>query len=76
MKQFAQTLRESATLKMVTLGLAVLLPKFFISGVSISWGGAEVFTSVAMGAGEFGIAFAALVAVWRQREWQKAKEVQ
>lgn len=56
--------RESRTLFFVTVALVVLLPKFFLSGLTVF--GLE-FPS--MTGGEFAAAFAAILAAWLGREW-------
>jgi hypothetical protein len=58
--------RESHTLLFVGLAALVLIYKFAVAGTTLfglNW--------PAMNAGEFGIAFAAILAVWLGREWQK-----
>jgi hypothetical protein len=56
--------RESHTLLFVALAALVLIYKFAVAGLSI-WG----LTFPAMSASEFGIAFAAVLAVWLARDW-------
>ena len=56
--------RESHTLLFVALAALVLIYKFAVAGLVI-WG----LTFPAMSAGEFGLAFAAVLAVWLGREW-------
>ena len=58
--------RESITLTFCTLAFMVLLGKFLLAGVM---GVPE------MGAGEFGLAFAAVLAPWLHREWVEKKNV-
>ena len=61
--------RESHTLLFVALAALVLVYKFAVAGLTL-WG----ITFPAMSASEFGIAFAAVLAIWLGREWQdKAK---
>ena len=61
--------RESHTLLFVALAALVLVYKFAVAGLTL-WG----VTFPAMSASEFGIAFAAVLAIWLGREWQdKAK---
>lgn len=60
--------RESHTLMFVALAALVLIYKFAVAGTSlfgIAW--------PAMTAGEFGLAFAAILAVWLGREWTEKK---
>lgn len=60
--------RESHTLLFVGLAALVLIYKFAVAGTSIlgiPW--------PAMGAGEFGLAFAGILAVWLGREWTEKK---
>jgi len=60
--------RESHTLLFVALAALVLIYKFGVAGTSlfgIAW--------PPMAAGEFGIAFAAILAVWLGREWTEKK---
>lgn len=56
--------RESHTLLFVALAALVLIYKFAVAGLTI-WG----LTFPTMTATEFGIAFAAVLAVWLGREW-------
>lgn len=56
--------RESHTLLFVALAALVLIYKFAVSGLEL-WG----LKFPAMSAGEFGLAFAAVLAVWLSREW-------
>lgn len=56
--------RESHTLLFVALAALVLIYKFAVAGLTI-WG----LTFPAMSAGEFGMAFAAVLAIWLGREW-------
>jgi hypothetical protein len=56
--------RESHTLLFVALAALVLIYKFAVAGLTI-WG----LTFPAMSASEFGIAFAAVLAVWLARDW-------
>ncbi len=58
--------RESHTLLFVALAALVLVYKFAVSGLTL-WGVA--FPD--MSASEFGIAFAAVLAVWLGREWKE-----
>lgn len=60
--------RESHTLLFVSLAALVLIYKFGVAGTQIfgvAW--------PAMSAGEFGLAFAAVLAVWLGREWTEKK---
>lgn len=57
--------RESHTLLFVALAALVLIYKFAMAGLTI-WG----LTFPTMTASEFGIAFAAVLAVWLGREWR------
>lgn len=56
--------RESHTLLFVSLAVLVLIYKFGVAGLTVFG-----LTFPAMSAGEFGIAFAAVMAVWLGREW-------
>jgi len=56
--------RESHTLLFVALAALVLIYKFAVAGLML-WG----LTFPDMSATEFGIAFAAVLAVWLGREW-------
>ncbi len=58
--------RESHTLLFVALAALVLIYKFALAGLTL-WG----LTFPAMSASEFGIAFAAVLAVWLGREWKE-----
>jgi hypothetical protein len=58
--------RESHTLLFVALAALVLIYKFALAGLTL-WG----LTFPAMSASEFGIAFAAILAVWLGREWKE-----
>jgi hypothetical protein len=58
--------RESHTLLFVALAALVLIHKFALAGLTL-WG----LTFSAMSASEFGIAFAAILAVWLGREWKE-----
>jgi hypothetical protein len=57
--------RESHTLLFVAIAALVLIYKFAVAGLTI-WG----LTFPDMTASEFGIAFAAVLAVWLGREWR------
>jgi hypothetical protein len=60
--------RESHTLLFVALAALVLIGKFAVAStqlLGITW--------PAMGAGEFGLAFAGVMAVWLGREWTEKK---
>lgn len=57
--------RESHTLLFVASAAAVLVVKFSLAGLSVF--GVGPFP--AMTAGEFGISFAGIMAVWLGREW-------
>lgn len=60
--------RESHTLLFVALAALVLIYKFAVAGtdlLGVKW--------PAMSAGEFGLAFAGILAVWLGREWQEKK---
>lgn len=60
--------RESHTLLFVTLAALVLIYKFAVAGATlfgIAW--------PPMSASEFGVAFAAVLAVWLGREWAEKK---
>lgn len=56
--------RESHTLLFVALAALVLIYKFAVAGLTILG-----LTFPAMSASEFGIAFAAVLAVWLARDW-------
>ena len=58
--------RESHTLLFVALAALVLIYKFALAGLTL-YG----LTVPAMSASEFGIAFAAILAVWLGREWKE-----
>lgn len=60
--------RESHTLLFVSLAALVLIYKFFVAGTALFG-----ITWPAMSASEFGIAFAAVLAVWLGREWTEKK---
>ena len=66
---FTKTFRESTTLKAVVAATILLFGKFAIGGFDFGYG-----TSDFIGATEFGIAFAAIWAIWREREYRKSKE--
>jgi hypothetical protein len=57
--------RESHTLLFVALAALVLIGKFALAGLAVFGFG----PLPAMGAGEFGLAFAGVMAVWLGREW-------
>ena len=57
--------RESHTLLFVALAAQALITKFSLAGMTVL--GQEF---PAMSATEFGIAFAAILAVWLGREWR------
>lgn len=60
--------RESHTLLFVALAAVALIIKFVLAGSVIDkWG--LVVNVPAMSAGEFGLAFGAVMAVWLGREW-------
>lgn len=56
--------RESHTLLFVALAIVVLVYKFAVSGLTIFG-----LSFPAMSAGEFGLAFAGIMAAWLSREW-------
>lgn len=56
--------RESHTLLFVGLAALVLIYKFAVAGTTLFG-----LTWPAMNASEFGIAFAAVLAVWLARDW-------
>jgi len=58
--------RESTTLKFVWPAAVILLIKFFFAGLTISG-----LSFPPMSAQDFGIAFAAIMAIWLGREWRK-----
>ena len=60
--------RESTTLQFVLAANVILLVKYAGAGLTIAG-----LSFPEMGAGEFGVAFAAITAVWLQREWRSAK---
>ena len=60
--------RESTTLQFVLAANTILLAKYAGAGLTIA--GLEF---PPMTATEFGVAFAAVTAVWLQREWRSAK---
>lgn len=59
--------RESHTLLFVTLAVLPLIVKFSLAGLTLPHFG----TMPAMAPGEYGIAFAGIMAVWLGREWIK-----
>lgn len=60
--------RESHTLLFVALAAVILVYKFAVAGLTILG-----MTFPAMSAGEFGLAFGAVMAVWLGREWTEKK---
>lgn len=56
--------RESHTLLFVAIAAVVLIYKFAVAGLTLF-----DLTFPSMSATEFGIAFAAVLAVWLSREW-------
>lgn len=60
--------RESSTMQLVLPAAVLVMVKFAVAGLTVS--GVEF---PAMSATEFGIAFAAVLAVWLGREWRSAK---
>ncbi len=56
--------RESHTLLFVALAALVLIGKFALAGLTVLG-----VAQPAMSAGEFGLAFAGIMAVWLGREW-------
>jgi len=56
--------RESITLTFCTLATVILLGKFLLAGLTTYLG-----VVPDMSAGEFGLAFAAVLAPWLHREW-------
>lgn len=57
--------KESITLSLVFVSWFVLVIKFVVAGVSLG----SLGVMPAMGAGEFGMAAAAILAIWLGREW-------
>lgn len=68
--------RESITLTIVAVAVIVLICKFAVEGITITSAITPtevIITFSSMSAGEFGIAFAAVLAPWLHREWRKDK---
>lgn len=64
--------RESITLTLCVVAFSAILVKFVIAGMTIG----SLGTMPNMGAGEFGLAFAAVIAPWLHREYvEKKKDV-
>lgn len=61
--------RESTTLAFVSAAYAALLIKFVLAGATLPLFGAVP----AMGATEFGLAVAGVLAIWLGREWTDKK---
>ena len=61
--------RESITLTFCTVATVILLAKFALAGLTLPYIGLVPL----MGAGEFGLAFAAVLAPWLHREWVEKK---
>lgn len=61
--------RESITLTFCTVAVLILIGKFALAGLTIGTFG----VMPAMSAGEFGLAFAAVLAPWMHREWREHK---
>lgn len=61
--------KESTTLTLVIIGLVPLIAKFTVGGMELPFVGVQPV----IGAGEFGLAFAGLMAVWLNREWKEAR---
>lgn len=61
--------RESITLTFCTLAAITLIAKFATAGLTLPLIGLVPL----MGAGEFGLAFAAVLAPWLHREWVEKK---
>jgi hypothetical protein len=59
--------RESKTLTMVTVSWLALLIKFSLAGLDVPFVGAFPV----MSANEFGLATAAVLAIWLGREWKE-----
>lgn len=57
--------RESVTLTFVAVAALALIVKFVLAGLTLG----PIGQIPAMGAGEFGVAFAAVLAIWLGREW-------
>lgn len=61
--------KESITLGFVFISWAVVVVKFLIAGITIG----SLGTMPMIGAGEFGMAVAAILAIWLGREWTEKK---
>ncbi len=62
--------RESITLTFCTIAAVILMGKFAVAGLTLP----IIGLIPQMGAGEFGLSFAAVLAPWLHREWiQKTK---
>ena len=61
--------RESTTLSFVTAAFVALLFKFLAAGLQVTAGQDMLINMPQMGAGEFGMAAAAVLAIWLGREW-------
>ncbi|MBL4797627.1 MAG: hypothetical protein JKY50_09445 [Oleispira sp.] len=61
--------KESITLGLVFISWAVVVIKFAIAGITIG----PLGTMPIIGAGEFGMAVAAILAIWLGREWTEKK---
>lgn len=57
--------KKSITLTAVVAGLSILSLKFLVSGMTL-W---KLGVQPTIGAGEYGAAFLAILAVWAQREY-------
>lgn len=62
--------RETKTLGFVLVSWLILTGKFAISGMTLPVIGVQQTIT----AGEFGIACAAILAIWLGREWQEKKK--
>ena len=60
--------KQSTTLFFVSVSWAVLVAKFAISGIQVTYQG-QTFSAQPMSAGEFGAAVLAILAIWLQREY-------
>ena len=65
---FTKAFRESTTLKACIVASIAILIKLIIGPYDFGFGSGDDVS-----VGEFGVAFAAIWAVWRHSEWQRAQ---
>lgn len=70
-KGVASSWRESRTFRFVSISWAVVTARFMVGGIGADFGGFS-FQFPVMGAGEYGAAIAAILAVWLGREFKEA----